>query len=119
MEDQKIPLPSSSGPFPPGSSVNIFRERWRQLVALPEVPVDRTQTSGISGAGLADSSMHMAYTSEPTARSTAAFSHGDVSSKMPFEPTYLGTGGQQPGQTLESTNIKTKIRRLQRTLPVD
>ena len=106
MEDQKIPLPSSSGPFPPGSSVDIFRERWRQLVALPEVPVDDTQTSGISGAGLADSSMHMAYTSEPTARSTAPFSLGDVSSKMPFEPTYLGTSGQQGGQTLESTNIR-------------
>jgi hypothetical protein len=106
MEDQKIPLPSSSGPFPTGSSIDIFRERWRQLVALPEGPVDGTQISTISGAGLTDPSIHIAYTSQPTTRSISAFSLGNVSSKMSFELTYLGTSGQQTGQTLESTNIR-------------
>ncbi|KAF6230807.1 hypothetical protein HO173_010923 [Letharia columbiana] len=106
MEDQKIPLPSSSGPFPTGSNVDIFRRRWRQLLAIPEGPGDGTQTSGISGAGLADPSMHTTYTSQPTARSPLAHSPGVFSSNMTFEPTHLGTSGQQVGQNLESTNIR-------------
>lgn len=106
IEDQKIPLPSSSGPFPTGSSVDIFRERWRQLVATPEGSGDGTKTSGISGAGLADPSVHTTYTSQPTARFIYADSPGVSSSKMTFEPTYLGTSGQQAGQTLEGTNIR-------------
>lgn len=106
IEDRKIPLPSSSEPLPTGSSVNIFRERWCQLVAIPEGPGDGTQTSEISGAGLADLSMRTTYTSQPTARSTSAYNPGDLGSNMTFEPTYLGTSGQQAGQTLESTNIK-------------
>jgi hypothetical protein len=95
IEDQKIPLPSSSGPFPTGSSVDIFRERWRQLVALPGEPGDGTKTSGISGTGLADPSMHTTYTSQPTARSISAYSPDNLSFNMTFEPTYL-----------ESTNIR-------------
>ena len=106
MEDQKIPLPSSSGLLPTGSSVDIFRERWRKLVAIPEGPGDGTQTAVISGAGLSDPSMRTSYTSQPAARSVSAYSPGDLSSNMTFEPTYLGTSGQQAGQTLESTNIR-------------
>ena len=106
LEDQKIPLPSSSGPFPTGSSVDIFRERWRQLVALPERPGDGTEPSGISGAGLADPSVHTTYTNQPTASFIYPDSPGVFSSKMTFEPTYVGTSEQQTGQTLEGTNIR-------------
>ena len=105
-EDQKIPLPSSSGPFPPGSSVDSFRERWRQLIAIPEGPGGGIQTCGSSGAGLADPSMNTTYTSKPNARFPYACSPGNFSSNMTFEPTYLGTSGQQVGQTLESTNMR-------------
>ena len=104
MEDQKIPLPSSSGPFPTGSSVAIFRERWRQLVAMPEGSGDGTQTSEISGAGLADPSTRSIYTNQPTASSTSVYRPDDLSSDMTFRPTYLSTSGQQAGHTLESTN---------------
>lgn len=106
MEDRKIPLPSSSGPLPTGSSVNIFRERWFQLVAIPDGPGGGTQTSGISGAGLADPSMRTTYTSQPTARSISAYNPGDLGSNMTFEPTYLGTSGQQAGQTREITKTR-------------
>lgn len=106
MEDRKIPLPSSSGPLPTGSSVNIFRERWCQLVGIPDGPGGGTQTSGISGVGLADPSMRTTYTSQPTARSISAYNPGDLGSNMTFEPTYLGTSGQQAGQTREITNIR-------------
>ena len=33
-EDQKMPVPTSSGPFLAASSVDFFRERWRELVGL-------------------------------------------------------------------------------------
>jgi hypothetical protein len=106
MEDRRTPLPSSSGPFPTGSSADIFRERWRQLVAVPEGPVDSTQTSGISGAGVADPSMQTTYTSQLTAEFISTYSPGDSSSNMILEPTYLGTSEQQACQTLESTNTR-------------
>ena len=106
MEDQKIPLPSSSGPFPTGSSIDIFRERWRQLVANTEGSGDGTQTSGFSGAGLADPSMRTTYTSQPTARSISAYNPGDLSSNMTFEPMYLGRSGQQADQSLDSINLR-------------
>ena len=106
MEDEKISLPSSSGLLPTGSSVDIFREWWRKLVAMPEGSGDRTPTAVISGAGFADPSMRTTYTSQPTAMSISAYSPGDLSSNMAFEPTYLGTSGQQAGQTLGSTNIR-------------
>ena len=106
MEDQKIPLPTSCGPFPIGSSVDIFRDRWRQLVAIREEPNNGAHTSGISGAGFADSSMPTTYTSQPIVRFRSAYNPGDLSSNMSSEPTYLGTSGQQAGQTLESTSIR-------------
>ena len=105
MEDQKFPLPSSSGPFSTGSSVDIFRERWRQLVAIPEGPGDDIQTSGISGPWLANPSMHTTYTSQPTARFPYAYSSDAFRSNMTFEPPYLSTSAQHVGQTLQSTNI--------------
>ena len=40
VEDQMIPLPSSSGLQNPGSSVDLFREQWRKLVATSEVTRD-------------------------------------------------------------------------------
>lgn len=34
IDDSKLPLPASSGPFPAGNSSDIFRERWRKLVGI-------------------------------------------------------------------------------------
>ena len=99
MEDQTIPSPSSSGPFPTGSGVDIFRERWRQLVGIPE----GTETSGISDPGFADPSSHATYRSQQTAN---PYSPGILSSKMTSEPMYPSTNGQQVGQTVESTNVR-------------
>lgn len=100
MEDQKIPSPSSSGSFTTESGVDIFRERWHQLVALPKGPGDGTQTSGTSDAGLVDPSTW------PIAMSMAAYDLGDLTSDMTFEPTYCDSSRQQAGQPLESTNVR-------------
>ncbi len=104
MEDRKIPLPSSSGSLPTGSSINIFRERWCQLVAIPERSRDGAKTSGITDAGPAEPSMHTTYASQPTATSVSAYDSGDLGTDMAFEQTHVGTSGQQAGQSLESTN---------------
>ncbi len=104
MEDQEIPLPSSSGPFSTGSSADIFRERWRQLVAMPEEPKDGRQTSGISSAGFAEPLMHTTYTSQLSTRSNPTYSPGDLSSSISSEPMDLRTSGQQAGQPVESIN---------------
>ena len=106
-EDHKVPVPSSSGPFPTGSSVDIFRERWRQLVAIPKGPADGTKTSEVFDTTLADPSMHTTYTSQPTATFPFTYSPGISSSNMTFRPMYISTSGQQAGQTLESTNTRT------------
>ena len=105
MEDQEIPLPSSSGPFPTGASADIFHERWRQLVAMPEEPRDGTQTSGISSAGFAEPLMHTIHTSQLSTRSNPTYSPGDLSSSISSEPMDLRTSGQQAGQPLESIDI--------------
>ena len=106
MADQKIPVPSSSGRFSTGSSVDVFRERWRQLVAMPEGAGDGANTSESYGADVAAPSMPTAYTNQPTGRLSDAYSPGVLDSNMTFEPNYLGTGGQQADQTLDSANIK-------------
>lgn len=105
MEDQKIPLPSSSGPFPTGSSVDIFRERWRQLVAISEEPGDSKPVSRTHGAESADSLMHTTYTNQPTGKFMNAYIPGVFSSNMTLEPKYPGTSGQQASQTQKSSNI--------------
>ncbi|OTB16740.1 hypothetical protein K445DRAFT_317031 [Daldinia sp. EC12] len=43
MEDRAAAQPSSSGPFPGPDSAETFRERWRQLVTVPQSLEDRTQ----------------------------------------------------------------------------
>ena len=97
MQDQEIPLPSSSGPFPTGSSADIFRERWRQLVGISEEP---------SSAGFAEPLMHTTHTSQLNTRSDITYSPGDLSSNVSFELTDLRTSGQQAGQPIESTNVR-------------
>lgn len=105
-EDQKIPPPSSPGPFLTGSSVDVFRARWRKLVALREGAGDGTSTAMMTGVGLVDDvSMHTTYTS-PTARPNSTYGLGELNFNMTFEPTYLGTNERQAGQTSESTIIR-------------
>ncbi|KAG4221917.1 hypothetical protein PC116_g29607 [Phytophthora cactorum] len=45
MEDRAAAQPSSSGPFPSPDSAETFRERWHQLVTVPQGLEDHTQTA--------------------------------------------------------------------------
>ena len=106
-EDQSFPLPSSSGPFPGGSSVDIFRERWRQLVAKQETPGDGTyKPLVISSTGPAQPSMHATNTSLPTARFPHAYSPGFLNPTAKSELMHASTSGQQTDQTWEKSNIR-------------
>ena len=101
LEDQETPLPSSSGPFPTGSSVQMFRERWRRLVSLQKGPGASAQTSEVPGVRLVDPSMHEASTSRPNADALA-----DSEFNMTFDATYLGRNGRQDGPDLESNIVR-------------
>lgn len=101
MEDHKMPLPGSPGPFPAGANVvELFRERWRQLVAKPEQPGDSTQTSGYPGEG---ASVDSTCTSQSGMGSIPAYSTGDLSSNGTFQPAYLGVSGPQADPNLQIT----------------
>ena len=103
IEDQNFPLPSSSGPFLTASSVEIFHERWRRLVALPETSGDSTSAPRIYSTGFAESLMQTTPTSQPTTRSHATHSPGHSRSSPSSVPTYRDPSGQQAGQPFEST----------------
>jgi hypothetical protein len=86
-EDQKIPPPSSSGPFSAGSSVDIFRERWRQLVDMPGP--NGTKLSGAYSTGISDAPI---YTyGHPAGNPGFDYQSGNLSSNTTFEPTPLNT----------------------------
>lgn len=98
MEDQRIPVPGSPGPFPAGSdAVELFRERWRQLLGMPEGPGHCTRTPGQSGLGVTSPSGHSTYKTESSTSSMPAYDAGDLGSNM-----YLGASGIQTSQNLPS-----------------
>ena len=113
IEDQKFPVPASSGPFSNGlSSVDIFRERWHQLVAILGGPGHGTETLADSSAGLADRSMNATRMNQPIPNSSPLASSPGASNanNISFEPTYFGASGQQTGQTTqESANSRTLV----------
>jgi hypothetical protein len=107
VEDRKVPIPSSSVPSAAGSTTDIFRERWRKLLAIPEVSADSTERAGNSAAWHLDPSTSSSYLHQPTAQSVHAPSPGYLSSDMSFEPTYLETSGQPGNQTLPSSDNRS------------
>ena len=106
IEDRKFPLPSSSGSLPAGPSADMFRERWRLLVEIPEALRDGTQISGTTSMGPADLSMLATYTNPSNEGSISEQSPGDWSFNTNTKPTYLAMSEQSTDKPLESTNIR-------------
>ncbi|OAL38211.1 hypothetical protein AYO20_02663 [Fonsecaea nubica] len=97
FEDRKTPVPTSSGPFPAGSSVDAFRERWRQLVGIPaDVPPRRPFPRG-SNTRHVESGANENYKNP----SSAELMHSGTSEISDFntsnETTHLGYGAQADG----------------------
>lgn len=106
MEDRKIQLPSSSGSFPCGASIDGFCARWRQALAVPGELGVGTQLSQTSNEEYIDPSTHTTYKYQQTAASNPANVPGDSSFSMSFEQTQIGISGSRPSQVLESSDFR-------------
>lgn len=121
VEDRKMPLPTSSGPFPKGNVVELFRERWRQLVGLSEAEQTAGNTpftSGFVGLGHDEaSSSPVNFTPDMNIFSSAMFPdpvnqpNNPQSAFSPFEATsthdnFVSTNTQSPFQTLSNSEPK-------------
>lgn len=115
MEDQKIPVPASPGPFPIGSNVvELFRERWRQLLAMPEGPRNDTRTHRQSGAVVTGPSAQSTYTTQPSTNPIPVYNADGLGSMTTFEPAHDGASGPQARQILPSntpTDLQSAITR--------
>jgi hypothetical protein len=96
MEDQRLPIPGSPGPFPAGSNaVELFRGRWRQLL---DGPGHDTRTPGQLGPGVTTPLTHSTHTTQPI----PAYNAGGLGSNTAFEPAYLGASELQTSQNIPS-----------------
>ena len=105
IEDHEIQHPSSSGPFPKESSADVFRERWRQLVARPNFLEEGIKLPGNSGVVPTDSSVYLGCASQPVSNSSPACELSNLSSEEPFEPTQSSMRGSQADEALENVNM--------------
>ena len=116
MQDQKIPRPSSSGPFLGGSSVDIFRERWYQLVSKPEGPRYDTQIYGISDAQFQRSTPKSRANDTIIGTATAEEEVSSVTSNMTVAPLFVGPTAEH-GELLEITNNRSTEANFKSSIP--
>lgn len=90
MDDGKIPLPGSSGPFPAGKSDDIFRERWRKLVAVPEETRHGTLPVGTPATGATTPSIVVEAVDviQQSSGYVPVYDQDDLWSNSSFEPAY-------------------------------
>ncbi|OAL19563.1 hypothetical protein AYO22_09725 [Fonsecaea multimorphosa] len=104
MEDYETPVPASFGTFPAQSGVDVFRERWRQLVATPPEPPDQQHVPRSSDARLADPTVQAIY-NYPLSGGTIPLGHSrDPASDIPFAATPFRTNRQQVNEIPRSIN---------------
>jgi hypothetical protein len=105
MEDRRIPVPSSPGPFPAGSNVaELFRERWRQLLQLPEGPRHSRHKPQQSGSVTTTSSPYSTYTTQMSTSSIPEYNAGSSRSDTTLQPAYLSATGLETSPNLLSTS---------------
>ena len=91
FEDSKIPLPASSGPFPDGKSGDLFRERWRKLIAIPEEGRRGIHLQEIPTTAAASPSavVHEIYATQQGLHSVPPYTERELWLKSNYEPTHL------------------------------
>jgi hypothetical protein len=114
MDDQRIPAPGSPGPFPPGSNVvELFRERWWQLMATPEEPGHDKWKSKQYRSGVTSPSTHPTNTTQLGTSLSPAYNEGGSGPYGTDEPPYFGAGGLQTSQnhllSTTSPNIQSTM----------
>ncbi|KGO60117.1 Transcription factor, fungi [Penicillium expansum] len=104
------PIPSSTGPFPPGSnSADLFLDQWRQLVAHSDKPKHHTLAHGLAASNLTNPPMGISSITQSNV-------HPDPNPSQTFypaftaEPRYLATEERPFGyevSNIESTSFDT------------
>lgn len=114
MDDQRLPAPGSPGPFPPGSNVvELFRERWWQLMATPEELEHDKGKSKQYRSEVTSPSAHSTNTTQLGTCPSPAYNEGGSGPNTTDEPPYFGAGGLQTSQnhllSTTSLNIQSTI----------
>lgn len=103
------PLPSSSGPFPPGSnSADLFLDQWRQLVAHPDKTNHHSLAPGFAAPNALNPPMHIADTTQSSVHPGRGLSQKALYPAFTAEPGYLAAEERQFGyemSSIESTNF--------------
>ena len=110
MEDRKLPYPSSSGPFPDGSSADLFCERWRRLAGLSNTFETGTMASGSPPALPAESPLNLNYINQSEAAPSSTRNSSNLSSRKGFGPIHFGISEQQVDETLEKGKFSMNDR---------
>lgn len=96
MGDMNIPLPASSGPFSGGRIDESFRDRWRELIAIPGEVGHRTQHGGRPTTGGFTPLIvgHVAGTTTRSLGYVPMYGKDDLWSNSHFDPADLASQGQ-------------------------
>jgi hypothetical protein len=101
MEEKTIPDPGSPGLFPPGSNVaELYRERWRQLLALPGQLENTRQTSSESGPEAPSSSAYPNYAVQQNTNAISGYNQTGSGSNTTYVQLYLDPSGPPTSQNL-------------------
>lgn len=99
-EDERVPLPSSSGIFPVGDSAAMSRDHWRQLVAIPKPPEGGPRVPGAFDSESTEPSAVQSYTRQPLQSHVSIHESIDPRSNLIPNPLYSSTGGHDINQSL-------------------
>ena len=105
--DQDIPAPSSSGPFSGGSSVEIFRERWRQLAAAPAEAKIETNAHTAFSTGLGNPLMQSPYPTHSEDPVTNGYSPGFPNLDTDSVSSYISSNGLQADSAGRNADINS------------
>ncbi|KAH8596409.1 fungal-specific transcription factor domain-containing protein [Bisporella sp. PMI_857] len=120
IEVEHIPPPKSSGPFPTGKSNDHFRERWRELVAMPKKAGDKTQTH-VTPSTKPVTTLNVTHTNatQQSFDSVRAYGNSNLWTSTGFEPIkHIGQTLSDPNTMLSSTmaiNSSAQVRPHQTT----
>ncbi|KAF2119645.1 fungal-specific transcription factor domain-containing protein [Lophiotrema nucula] len=89
LNDQQVPIPTLPGPFSKLGMIDIYRKRWRQLVALPESQGSGAQPVEVLRPELADPLAHLLHSTQ--ALPITGNNHGH--DETPAEQRHVGVGG--------------------------
>ncbi|KAJ5393738.1 uncharacterized protein N7487_011379 [Penicillium crustosum] len=100
------PLPSSTGPFPPGSnSADMFLDQWRQLVERSDKTKNHSLVPGFVVPNSRDPPMHIAGTTQSSVHPGHGLHQKELYPAFTAEPGYLPAEGQFKMSNFESTNF--------------